>query len=729
MKKLVKYAFLFWLMFIVSIYIFTALKWLKNPFNKSPYDYIFTSIITGTMVSVFLLSTILRKRGYIIPLFLASLSVIAVIVITILSKTIIDLLIFIWILVLGTVISKKFVNFSFKDLPISWLENVILSVAVGFGLFSFLILSLSLLGFLYKELVLFILILFSIIFHKDIILFLKEALVEIKNLPLLFRNASNTGFIFALISIILISFLINFIGTIAPEIQYDALSYHLILPRIYIENHRIVEVPYIHQPYFASTGMLYALGLILSGQITAKLFSLCFGILITVAIASFGKRFFSLEVGIIAAVLFYVSPLVAWLSTTTYIDLAVVFFSFTALYALTLWWRTNRKGLLLLCGLISGLALSVKLNSALFLTPMGLSVIASNCHLSGKNVSKNLSNLAIFGLSILIVAIPWHLIIYFLKGDSVFSLYAAILKSIFWSQGDTGTNFKDFGMGYGLKDFFWLPWNLTYHSSAFMEGVPDGFIGLTLLITLPFIFFIKLKSSGIVTILVLICLGFIGIWFRIGHYLRYMLPILPLLSILAACFLLYFDNNHSRFTKHIYSIIIMSCLICTIPISLISFWNIPERIPYKVALGIESQENYLSRVIRNYRAASYLNKNYDHNKIKVLLIGTHHCFYLKAPAENIPSSPRMRDLLKISTHTELSTYLKERGITHILIDTFAAPILYSDVLKIINQEFLKTKARLEFSSNYVEIHKLLGDEDSHKEEKNNQTRTCYKSRL
>jgi 4-amino-4-deoxy-L-arabinose transferase-like glycosyltransferase len=712
MKKLVKYAFLFWLMFIASIYIFTALKWLKNPFNKSPYDYIFTSIITGTMVSVFLLSTILRKRGYIIPLFLASLSVIAVIVITILSKTIIDLLIFIWILVLGTVISKKFVNFSFKDLPISWLENVILSVAVGFGIFSFLILSLSLLGFLYKELVLFILILFSIIFHKDIILFLKEALVEIKNLPLLFRNASNTGFIFALISIILISFLINFIGTIAPEIQYDALSYHLILPRIYIENHRIVEVPYIHQAYFASTGMLYVLGLILSGQITAKLFSLCFGILITVAIASFGKRFFSLEVGIIAAVLFYVSPLVAWLSTTTYIDLAVVFFSFTALYALTLWWKTNRKGLLLLCGLISGLALSVKLNSALLLTPMGLSVIAINCHLSGKNVFKNLSNLAIFGLSILIVAAPWYLIIYFQKGDSVFSLYNAIFKSIF-SQGDPGTNFKDFGIGYGLKNFFWLPWNLTYRSSAYMEGVPDGFIGLTLLIMLPFIFFTSLKSSGIVTVLVLICLGFIGIWFRIGQYLRYMLPILPLLSILAAYSLSYFFNkNHHRFIKHIYSIVLMSCLICTISISLISFWNIPERIPYKVALGIESQENYLSRVIRNYRAASYLNKNYDYNKIRVLLIGTHHCFYLKAPAENLPSSPRMTNLLKINTNTELSTYLKEKGITHILIDTFAAQILYSDVLKIINQEFLKTKARLEFSSNYVEIYKLLGDEYS-----------------
>jgi len=34
MINLKKYAFLIWLLFITTVYIYTAVEWLKNPFNK-----------------------------------------------------------------------------------------------------------------------------------------------------------------------------------------------------------------------------------------------------------------------------------------------------------------------------------------------------------------------------------------------------------------------------------------------------------------------------------------------------------------------------------------------------------------------------------------------------------------------------------------------------------------------------------------------------------------------
>jgi 4-amino-4-deoxy-L-arabinose transferase-like glycosyltransferase len=105
--------------------------------------------------------------------------------------------------------------------------------------------------------------------------------------------------------------------------------------------------------YFAkSAEMLYGLALIISGQITAKLLSFSFGILILLAIISFGKRFFSLETGIIAAALFYACPLVDWISTTTDVDLAVTFYIFCAVFSLSIWWKTGEKGFLLLCSLM-----------------------------------------------------------------------------------------------------------------------------------------------------------------------------------------------------------------------------------------------------------------------------------------------------------------------------------------------------------------------------------------
>jgi hypothetical protein len=709
MKNITKYAFLFWLIFITAVYVYTGLKWLKNPFDKSLYDYFFTLLIVYAMVSVALLA---MRRGYVMPLMLSLLLAISLLVISILGKVITDLLIFLWLLTLGWVIGKRVIGFICKELPISWLEKGLFSVAAGFGFYSFLMLGLASTGLLYKRFVFSLFVLISAIFVKDIWLLFKEASRNIKNIPSLIKDEPNAGFVSALLSLILISILINFTGAIAPEIQYDSLNYHLTVPRIYIESHRIVDLP-ILQSYFAkSVEMLYALGLILSGQIAAKLISFNFGILLLIAVISFGKRFFSFETGIIGAALFYITPLVGWLSTTTSIDVAVAFSIFLAIYALILWWKTNHRGLLILCGLMSGLALSAKLNAALALIPIGLSVIAISYRLAGKSLFRNLSQLALFGIPILLVVPPWYLMTYFHTGNPVFPFYNAIFKSPLLPYENTFMNLKDFGMGYRLKDFFMLPWNITYHTQSYMEATPDGVMGITFLMIFPFIFLaIKKKSSEIPRVLTAIIVIFTGIWFIIGQYARYLLPIIPLITLMAGYIFLQFSDGQSRFFAAIRNMTIIAGLTATVPIFLAYFWNIPERIPFKVALGIESKEHYLGRVIRTYEAESYLNKQYDSEKIKVLQIGPEFHFYMNALGEDPRTSLNLRGFFDIKTNEELSKYLHDKHFTHILIDTFAAPIIAGGVLEIVNNEFLAKNAQLEFISAHAALYKITGGKE------------------
>jgi hypothetical protein len=234
MKNIIKYAFLLWLIVITSLYISTSLKWLHHPFNKSVYDYVFSLIIAGVMVIIVVLSIILREKAYLIPMFLSLFIVISGLTISFLSKTIIDLLGFLWIVILGLVIGKRFIKLSSKDLSLSSLETIIFSVAVGLGFYSLLILSFSLLGILYKEAVFFTLILLSLILVKDIIRTLQGFAAEIKKLYLTLRTLPGWPLLSPLLCLISLVIMMNFIGAIAPEVQYDSLNYHLTVPRIYL---------------------------------------------------------------------------------------------------------------------------------------------------------------------------------------------------------------------------------------------------------------------------------------------------------------------------------------------------------------------------------------------------------------------------------------------------------------------------------------------------------------
>lgn len=145
---------------------------------------------------------------------------------------------------------------------------------------------------------------------------------------------------------------------LAPEISYDALVYHLGLPRLWLAADRLLSTPHV---IFSGTplGMeLLNTGMLaLSGEVGAKLLHASFGVLSAVVLC----RYFSLEAGLAGALVFLSSPMVALEHVRAANDLPASFLTLCAVVAFTrppeqanLWHRA------VLPGLIDGLAMGFK---------------------------------------------------------------------------------------------------------------------------------------------------------------------------------------------------------------------------------------------------------------------------------------------------------------------------------------------------------------------------------
>ena len=118
------------------------------------------------------------------------------------------------------------------------------------------------------------------------------------------------------------------IGALAPEVEYDALWYHLALPRRYL------DAGSLRGPATASTcltircalELLFGYGLAIADQVAAKLVNFGVGVLLALATYRLGLQVASRRAALLAAAILAMTPTVLWEATTTYVELATAFF-------------------------------------------------------------------------------------------------------------------------------------------------------------------------------------------------------------------------------------------------------------------------------------------------------------------------------------------------------------------------------------------------------------------
>jgi hypothetical protein len=406
--------------------------------------------------------------------------------------------------------------------------------------------------------------------------FIKQ-IVDIRKSLLLRKNIIVLG--------VLLFVLIAFLRLMTPEIGED--GYHTDLPRMYLNAHTSMieskEVQHVI-PYSQLAEMIYLIPSFFGDKEAARFIHFGFYILTIALLFRFSqekKYSFSKYVPL----LFATAPGVIKYSSTEYTDFFAIFLIFLSLILIT---KKIRKRSAVLSGLLFGAVVSTKIWMLAYLPVFILYLAILNKDRRKRNI---LELLVLFSLSMLAVALVWHIRAYLLTGNPVFP----IMNGFFMKE-----NISDVNPMFILppSHYINLNWEMfTYENMKILS--PLFFVG----IVFSLFNYKKLgkvvKGSPLVILFILLTLEQFVIKVSWGRYL--ITWFIASSMIISSGIVLMLDK--SRLAKYVFNI---SFLI----IFLYYFINTILVLPY--GFGWADQNKYLTRVMGRDNVSYYdFNKDFD----------------------------------------------------------------------------------------------------------------------
>ena len=391
----------------------------------------------------------------------------------------------------------------------------LLHVLFPFAIFIWLALSGLIASFQYKEI------------HSEI----REKFSSLKRI----RLKDFSAFEYLLFAVIGFFIILLPIVAISPVRDYDALMYHLEIPRQYLEYGGIYFNPAAwRSAYPMLTEMLFMIGVIFHLEPFSQLISLTFAIIFILSIYAFGRRFFSSKIALLAIGILLGNLAMPIYATSPGVEFSSACFEFWSLYAFSIWVFEDKakKQIVWLAaaGVMIGLAASVKYLSLPAMSVIGLLVLAKSIQLDKSDLKKIGQNILVFGFPALVVMAPWYLKNWAWTGNPFYPLlfggqaWSSLRNELFHDY------MGSFGMGWGWRDYLLLPINLYLHQPRFATLSLEIF-NPVLWLAFAFIFVKKWRQYDY--LVVYIFLGFI-IWAGCEQVIRFLLPLSGFLALLSA---------------------------------------------------------------------------------------------------------------------------------------------------------------------------------------------------
>ncbi len=445
--------------------------------------------------------------------------------------------------------------------------------------------------------------------------------------------------------------LVTLVGSLAPPEFYDALIYHLAVPDLYIRNHGMVEVPgnyYSHFP--ANMGMLYTAGLLIGGGEMAQSIHWLCGALAAASLFVTARRHTDRATALLATVLFSLTPGIMLVSTYAIADLGVTLFGVLCFAAALNFRRDGDRRWVVLAGLFAGLALGTKYTAAIVVClPAGAAI----AWMAGPGPRRRLTSLAIFGGIALLVMSPWlgrnaaltgNPVAPYLSSGSSPGIGDEIDRRLPESRGFSGL----------AAHIATAPW--TVSTRPLGAGVS---LGPVFLMLAPLLLLVRTEHRVVVPVAIMAGVGFLG-WASTIQLTRYMMPIVPLLAILAAVA-----------ARSVWRPAAVVGIGWALLYNSFLFFSLTESIgTYRVVFGAERREQYLSRRVSYYPAAVFLGELPADQPVKVLFVGEGRGYY--CPREYVASTPYDAPILDRYAEAAggeegLVRDLRADGFTHLLV--------------------------------------------------------------
>lgn len=319
-----------------------------------------------------------------------------------------------------------------------------------------------------------------------------------------------------LLTVITFQALVNLIGALGPELAFDALWYHLTIPRIWLMEQKIYAIPsgtFYYSLLPKTLDLMYVAALALSDEISAKVLHWGFGLLSVFVTYKLARLFLTKNYSLLAAALFYSNLVVGWQSITAYIDLGRTFFESLTLLAFCYFFQTKKQEWLQWTAVLLGIAITTKLLAVTSLVAIAVILIATS----------NSRFLAKVGLISLGIPLPWFIFNWWNTGNPVFPIFSGY----------------DFASQASLLDIFTI-WLKSADPIS-----PIYFICFPLLllplfkVTQKFLVHLDKNVAGIFKMLILYCGLCLVIWWitpRTGGG-RFLLPYLPAFSVVVISYI------------------------------------------------------------------------------------------------------------------------------------------------------------------------------------------------
>ena len=455
--------------------------------------------------------------------------------------------------------------------------------------------------------------------------------------------------------------------------------------------------------------MLFTLGYLIAGETAAKLFHFGAGVLAAGFVYLAARRLDSPFTGLVAATVFYISPVVAWEANTADIDLFLAMFTAGALVMLLVWLREQRVWqVAIVIGLLLGFGMGVKLSAAYYAIPVGLAILFPAWKNRGKGRRDALLAFLVVTFLTSLAGGIWYLRSFLLTGNPVFPYLNAIFRSPLWYPRNETFNFDTFGFGISLPALLLLPWRITFDSAHFSE-MANGAAGLLLLAFAPLVILVPRVIRRLSPV-IFVTLFFGLLWALSVQYLRYAIPALLGIAIIAgvAAVGIWRALKH-HLPKWAWTVPTFFAVLSCLHLLLIAHqYDVSAigGIPYDVVLGNISREQYRTNQVWPYKTFGYSNAHLTKND-RIFAVGEWYQYFSDVPLITPFFTVEGDQILAAKSYTALSQALTSAAITHILVDQ---PQLSGQNLQYLvqSESFLTDHAVLEYSANYVELYRLLG---------------------
>jgi len=504
-------------------------------------------------------------------------------------------------------------------------------------------------------------------------------------------NKIDVVLILAIMLVLCAELLLN----LTPPISRDALIHHLAVPKLWINNGGFYETPWADYSYYPMyINLLYLVCLIFENDIAPKFVHLSFGLGTGYLIWVYLTRRYNHHWGLLGLFIFISTPIVIWLSTSAYIDLGMTFFTTASVLAFISWRNSgyNEIKWLILSAISMGIAIGSKYNALIALLIMNLLLMLCFAK-DRKQQGAALKYGFLFFLIAFLAASPWYVKNAILTGNPFYPLFGEVFSVLGMAASDK-TSDPEQVVAAGKVSFFHMR-NVLYGESfwetlfiplrMFFQGEDNsyryfqGVLNPILIVFTPFLFAAgKFRRDHLL-------FGFISVFFIVLAFfltrkqVRYLLPVLPLLTILAVAGIR--NLTQMLLDSRILSLrfrhgalmrsgvfVIVAVLLSQNLIYLKNRFNLIDPIPH--VLGEETREAFLSRHLLHYPVVEYINKTLpDDANIFLMLLGRRG-YYLERDYSNEPSFGR--DSLNRMVHesvdeTGFNEYLRSIGITHIFM--------------------------------------------------------------